>query len=320
MREDPAVSHRGREFLQELGGDAALLAYAAPRHWVVSSAELRVLGIGYSAAARRARGGWLFRIHRGVYGVGRPDLARPGWWRAGALAYGPSALLADRSASALHHLLPERGRIVHVCLPRAGVRSRDGIRARESLTLAAEDRTVVDGIPCTSIARTLVDLGDESTPRDVERAVDKAEILGVFDLKAIEAALDRAGPRRGAAVLRRVLREYATPMLTECELEERLLAIVRAVGTSGPEVGAWVTPPDGGPPLQVDFLWRRERLVIETDGRAVHAARRAFESDRLRDQRLALAGLRVVRFTWRQVVHEPRRVAFTVARLLGHRR
>jgi very-short-patch-repair endonuclease len=66
----------------------------------------------------------------------------------------------------------------------------------------------------------------------------------------------------------------------------------------------------------VDALWRRERLVVETDGRTVHARQAAFERDRHRDAQLLLAGFKVVRFTWRQVTKEARQVAATVRSLL----
>jgi very-short-patch-repair endonuclease len=57
-------------------------------------------------------------------------------------------------------------------------------------------------------------------------------------------------------------------------------------------------------------------LIVEVDGRDVHATRRAFESDRRRDQRLMLLGWRVVRFTWRQLIFEPAYVEQTVRRPL----
>ena len=72
-----------------------------------------------------------------------------------------------------------------------------------------------------------------------------------------------------------------------------------------------------GQAYQADFLWRAERLIAETDGRAFHSHRRAFEHDRLRDQRLILAGFTVVRFTWRQVGDDPRRVANAIKALLA---
>lgn len=72
-----------------------------------------------------------------------------------------------------------------------------------------------------------------------------------------------------------------------------------------------------GTELTVDFLWPGQRLAVEADSRAWHSTRQAFEEDRLRDQLLTVEGLRVVRFTWRQIVREPERVAGVLASLLG---
>jgi very-short-patch-repair endonuclease len=100
-------------------------------------------------------------------------------------------------------------------------------------------------------------------------------------------------------VLGAVLADYAGPTLTEEGLEERFLALCRRIA------------------YKADFLWRSQRLVVETDGRDVHSTRRAFDEDQLRDQRLALAGFTVVRFTWRQLVREPARVLRTTGDLLA---
>jgi very-short-patch-repair endonuclease len=81
-------------------------------------------------------------------------------------------------------------------------------------------------------------------------------------------------------------------------------------------VNAWITLPDGIA-YKADFIWRKHKLIAETDGRDVHTTRKAFEHDRLRDQRLTLAGYTVVRFTWRQVKRDPRGVAETLRGLLA---
>jgi len=75
---------------------------------------------------------------------------------------------------------------------------------------------------------------------------------------------------------------------------------------------------DDGAGFRPDFLWRPQRLIVETDGRDVHTTRQAFERDRERDQRLTVAGWRVVRFTWRQITREPDRVVQTLRALLAH--
>jgi hypothetical protein len=150
--------------------------------------------------------------------------------------------------------------------------------------------------------------------RGVERAIDQAEVLRVFDLRAVHEVLSRATGRRGAGVLAAVLAEYDGPTLTDRELEERFFLLCRDAGIPKPEVNVWIAI-DGGIAYKADFLWRAERLVVETDGWGSHGTRRAFEDDRRRDRRLRLAGWDVVRFTWRDVEREPEEVTTTLAQL-----
>lgn len=174
---------------------------------------------------------------------------------------------------------------------------------------------IIDGIRCTSVARTLLDLAEVIDRRGLERAIDRAEVLRLLDMRAIDDVLLSAGGRRGASLLRSALAEHcAGSTLTVSELEERFLAICLSAAVPAPEVNVWVPLP--GAELKVDFLWCHQRLIVETDGRDVHGTRQAFERDRERDQRLMLAGYRVVRFTWRQVTREPERVASTLRALL----
>ena len=189
-------------------------------------------------------------------------------------------------------------------------------RSSPQRTLTKADIACVDSIPCTSLARTFVDFADKAKRREVERAVDQAEVLRLFDLRAVEDAIDRAGRRRGAALLRAVLSEYGGTTLTRSEFEERLLALCRKHELAMPELNSWITLGDGVA-YQADFLWRKERLIVETDGYSVHSSRGAFENDRLRDQRLKIARYEVIRFTWRQVAQEPERVLRTTRDLLA---
>ena len=294
--------------------ELAIAQLADRQHGVVSLTQLRTLGLSKSAVSKRAATGRLHRIHRGVYAVGHPRLTASGHRMAAVLACGAHAALSHRSAGAHRGFRPDNRAVADVSLPRRTARSRPGIHVHVSATLTRDDVDVHDGIPCTSVARTLVDLADVLDRRGVERVFEAAERLRVFDLRAVEAVLGRSNGRPGAAVVRTVLAELGQPAITANDLEERFLAICRAASLPGPEVNVWLAI-DDGPPIKVDFLWRKAKLVVETDGFESHGTRQAFERDRLRDQRLRLAGYHPVRFTWRQIVYDAARVGATVAAL-----
>ena len=57
--------------------------------------------------------------------------------------------------------------------------------------------------------------------------------------------------------------------------------------------------------IRVDFVWRDQRVLVETDGHETHRTRQAFEHDRRHDQRLIVAGWTVIRITWRQLEPTP---------------
>ena len=163
---------------------------------------------------------------------------------------------------------------------------------------------MIDGIPCTSPARTLVDLAAVATPRALERALERLLILRLFDRTALNNALRRANGRRGTGTLRRLLAELGDePPPTRNELERRFLDLVREAGLPAPVVNAMVAG------HEVDFHWPAQGLIVETDGRATHDTPVAFERDRGRDVDLELAGWHVIRLTWRQLSEEQARVA-----------
>ena len=69
--------------------------------------------------------------------------------------------------------------------------------------------------------------------------------------------------------------------------------------------------------LEVDALWRDQRLIVEVDSWQFHKTRAAFERDRARDAALLVAGYRVVRVTYRRLRDQPEAVADTIRRLLA---
>ena len=140
-------------------------------------------------------------------------------------------------------------------------------------------------------------------------------MLRLFDQCSIEQALRRAGNTRGKALLSSVLESLAPgSTLTESELEEAFLEIVRRTRLPAPEVNAHMSLPDGTA-ARIDFLWRAERLAVETDGHPFHRTRQSRERDARRDQLLLLAGYEPLRFTGRQVALDQEWVARTLLSL-----
>ena len=169
------------------------------------------------------------------------------------------------------------------------------------------------GLPVTSAARTLSDLAGDSSVSELELENALARCRrGLASDEKIRAAIARVPRRRGYARLRTLL-DSPTASLTRSEAERLFLALARQAGLPQPQANAGLLG------LEVDFLFVTERLVVEIDGFAFHADRRAFERDRARDQRLAAAGYVVLRFTWRQLREQPMLVAARLAAALSAR-
>ena len=276
---------------------AALAELVACQHGVVSRQQLVACGVSESMIRRRVQSGQLLRLHRGVYAVGHRELKREGHWLAAVLAVGPGAVLSHRSAAALHGFRSSGGMRIDVTAKGA---DQPGIRVHRTRSLDARDTTTVREIPVTTVARTLVDFAG-TVPRDhLHKALREADRLRLLDVKALEAARARTVGRRGPGheALREAIEELRAlaTTLTRSALEDAFLALLRKAGLPKPEVNAHI---EG---MEVDALWREQRVVAELDGWAHHHPRHAFEKDRIRDATLTGAGYRVVRFTHRQVL------------------
>jgi very-short-patch-repair endonuclease len=206
---------------------------------------------------------------------------------AAVLAFGDGAVLSHRSAAALWGIARPTEVIEVTVSGTAGRAERRGINVHRSRTLLSSDCTRRTGIPVTKPSRTLEDLRRMASDKEFAAAVRQAEFL------------------------RLPIGDSFAPDRTRSELEARLLRICRRHRLPKPMVNARVGR------FIVDFLWSRQRLIVEVDGWESHRTRSAFESDRARDARLKVFGFEVVRFTWRQIAHDPARVARTIRALLG---
>ena len=294
--------------------DVEIARIAAGQHGVVTAKQLAALGVGRMAISERSRNGRLHRIHRGVYAVGHRGLSLHGRFMAAVLACGSGAVLSHTSAAVLWELLKPIDGPVHVTVPTSSGRSkRQGIHLHRSPSLDSPSlkphpepspspsysqqeggrggRLLIThrhDIPVTTVARTLEDLRatDLLPSRLIRRATRQAELKG-YRLEGIKT--DR----------------------TRSDLETLFLAIVHHHRLPHPEVnvklGRWT----------VDFLWRIERVVVETDFWSYHRGSVAWEDDHARDLDLRSAGYAVLRYDDTQLESEPGRVVADVAQALA---
>jgi very-short-patch-repair endonuclease len=298
-----------------LAGDDRRLAWIAARQLgLVATWQLKALGLSHSTISRRVRRGALHRVHRGVFLVGHAVHVPGARELAAVLACGDGALVSHRSAALLWGLTDVAGDEVEISVVAGHRLPRDGVRTHRLARLDPRDRGLKFGIPTTSPARALVDLAASATADEVERAIAEARARRLVTDRHLSDTLDRARNRPGVSAMRALLRHQGGPRLTRSEAERRLLRLIRAASLPEPEANVRV---EG---LEVDFLWRQARVIVEVDGFAFHGHRRAFERDRLRDMALRDRGFEVIRVTWKQLVDQPLLVIAHIARALERAR
>jgi very-short-patch-repair endonuclease/predicted transcriptional regulator of viral defense system len=298
--------------------DRVLGELAARQHGVVARRQMAAIGLTLSMLKSRVASGQLVRLHHGVYAVGHDRLRREGRWLAAVLAAGDGAVLSHRDAAALHGLRPPGNHARWEVTTTGRASSTRRIRVFRTTSLDADDVTSTDGIPVTSVARTLVDLAAAVSQAQLTKALNEAERQRVFDLGAIERALGRTRNRNGTgyAAMQHALEELQAigAHVTRSELEDRFLALLDAHDLPRPLTNHWIDT------VEVDACWPQRRLAVELDGWGTHATRRAFQDDRERANDLTAAGWTLLRFTWADVTRRPQDAATRVRGALARAR
>jgi hypothetical protein len=244
-------------------------------------------------------------VFRGAFGVGRHVVDSRGRMVAATLACGEGSVVSHGTAAVLLGLWEHRPQLVDVIAPVESGRRISGIRRRHTPPPLPRDEWLWDGVPCTSPSRTIVDVAGIVREGPLRRAIEQAAVRQMLDLGAIEEIL--AGPRRrGSRQLRAVLedwRGYSPGTRLRSPMEARFLAMLAAHDVPAPECNAilWI----GGEKLEVDFYWRRQRFVVETDGAKYHDNPQAQARDQRRDRILAASGIHVWRLRWADLVQRP---------------
>jgi hypothetical protein len=276
---------------------------------------MRNLGLGDRAIDHAVEVGRLYRVFRGVYAVGHPHRSEHSRLMGAVLACGKGAVVSHRSAATLLRLIDEGPVVVDVIAPGSRGRKIDGIRIHLVRPPRLEETGTVAGIPCTSPARTLVDLAGVVGERTLRSAFERAARRQMLDIAAIERSVDPR--RRGMKVLLKLVDEWrgAAPLLKtrgklKSPLEAKVLPLLVQRDLPPPLINAPVEIAKGR--IEVDFLWPEQRFALEADSRDFHGTAVAFERDRWRDRELMRAGYSVLRVTNRQAEQEADAIADTV--------
>jgi hypothetical protein len=301
-----------RDTPPSLSLDAQFATLAARQHGVITVAQLERAGLTHTAIEKRVRAGRLHPVHRGVYAVGHPRLSREGRWMAAVLAGGEGAVLGGLSAAQLWQISRRRTNVSEVLVPRRH-RPQTGIRFRYCRHLDPRDVLVHNAIPVTTVARTLVDLTETSTPDQIANVIHEAVYRGIFDERPTRAAMARANGRHRLAGLDRALELHAEGSAgTRSEHEDRFLALVASAGLPAPLTNVRAR----GQGFEVDFRW--PGLCVEIDGPG-HVRPRTARDDRARDTVLHADGYAILRFTGEEVERQPRAVLARVETALPSR-
>jgi hypothetical protein len=289
--------------------DTLIARLAARQHGVVARWQLIPLGIDPTAINRRLSDGRLRRVHRGVYAVG--PIGRKGYWMAAVFGCGEGALLSHRDAAELWELRETARTAIDVTVPGSRRRSRPRLTIHTAAALHLSDRVEVDGIPVTSVARTLLDLAEVVSSEQLRLAYEQAEKRRILDFNALKELVRRSNGRRGLPALLALL-DYDPVLATDSKspLESMFLDLVRQAGLPLPALNVMV---EG---FEVDAYWPRARLVVELQSYEHHAHRQAFDRDYSKLNRLRLAGYDVLTFTYRHVRTGPEWVVAAVRAML----
>jgi very-short-patch-repair endonuclease len=291
---------------------------AGSQFGLVTVDQLRGVPLADSVIADAVARGRLHRVFHGVYCVGHRHLDPRARLLAATLACGPGSVVSHGTAAWLLGLRAKRPGAIDVIAPVEAGRRIAGIRRRFVPIPERGEVWIRSGVPTTNVARTIVDFAGTPEARNggLSAAIEQAVVLGVLDIDAIDRVL--GGPRRrGAKTLLRTLgpwRRYRRGIKIRSRMEAKLLPLLTEAGLPIPRTNQRIRI--GEEVFEVDFLWAREKLIVETDGGAFHDNPAAGARDSNRNHALAAAGYRIPRLGWEDLRDRPDQTLTEIASLL----
>lgn len=301
---------------EDLTGDVAAMWIAARQHGVVALWQLLACGLSPKAIRHRVGRGRLFRLHRGVYAVGRAEVAPEGRVLAAVLAAGAGSVASHASAGLLLRIQPAGTDGAAGLSPvdvtqvrRSSPRDRAGIRCHETRDLDGRDLRWVGPIPTTSAARTVLDVAGTDSDRTAERMLAQALRSKLTTAAEVRSLVTRAHGHHGGGILARLI--DTGPAFDRSTAERLLLELIRRSGLPEPRTNARV----GG--YEVDAWWPDLDVVVEFDSLTFHGDVLAFSRDRRKSRRLQAAGYDVVPVVWTDLTEAPEVVVADLSAVLA---
>ncbi len=289
---------------------------------VVSRRQLAKLGLSAAAIDHALITGRMYPTFRGGFSLGHAYLQRNAELRAATLVCGAGSVVSHGTAAHLLGFWEHPPPQIDVIAPVEAGRKHGGIRRRHVPLPDSRDRWIYDGVPSTSPSRTIIDCAGgcrgESGEKRLRRLIEMAAVSGHLNVPEIKAILAKGPRRRGSPLLRLILeewRDYQPSTRLRSPMEAKMLPLLIRYGLPAAECNVGLTA--GGKRYEVDFLWRRWRLVVETDSARYHDNPEARRRDDDRDHALPVAGYRLLRLRWEDLEHHPARAMAEIAHHLN---
>jgi very-short-patch-repair endonuclease len=294
------------------GRDRRVARIAGGQRTLVTPEQLAACGLSRRVIAHWVNRGRLRIVFRGVYSVVDGDLPPFAREQAALVACGNGAFLSGRSSASFWGMRKAPPATVEISVPGRSCASRDGIQVHRIREIDRRELRHKDGLWVSSPARAVLEIAAVA-PGELVDVIDEGLARRVLNHRELERVLARNRPCRGAARLAALLGDETAMAITRSKAERAFLRLVRDARLPRPEVNV----PFG--PYVPDFLWRRQRLIVELDSPTFHGGPGAFQNDREKELFFRDAGFDTVRFTREHVVHEPAIVLVRLARALARR-
>lgn len=290
------------------GRDGRVARITGAQRTLVTPEQLAVCGLSPRAVAHWVNRGRLHIVFHRVYSVVAGELPPLARELAALLAVGENAFLSHRSAAFFWDMRKTAPASVEVSVIGRSCSSRDGIRVHRIRAIDRREMLRKDGFWVSSPERAVLEVAAVA-PDELVDMFDEGFARRRLNLRELDAVLARNRPCRGASRLAAMLGDGTG--ITRSRAERAFLKLIRDSGLPRPEANEKFGP------YVPDFMWRRERLIVEIDSPTFHAGPRAFENDRDKDLFYRDARFDVLRFTRKHVVTRGPMVLVTVAQTLA---